>query len=78
VSNTTNNIPDIRVLEMLPEGNRQEALDWMAQQPPADIDDCINRLNRWEVRIGLCGIANTYYIYDRSTKQSQMLNPDLG
>lgn len=67
------NIPDIRMLDMLPEGNKQEALDWMAQQPPSHMDDCINRLNRWEVRIGLCGICNAYYIYDRVTKESRLL-----
>jgi hypothetical protein len=69
----TSNIPDIRILDMLPEENKQEAIDWMAQQPPSHMDDCINRLNRWEVRIGLCGMQNTYYIHDRTFKTTQIL-----
>jgi hypothetical protein len=66
-------LPPIERLEMLPEENRQEALDWMASQPPAHIDDTVDPMSRWEIRISLGGLADFYYIYDRSTKEKKSL-----
>jgi hypothetical protein len=67
------NLPPIERLAMLPEDNRQEALDWMANQPSASIDETVDPMSRWEIRISLGGLADFYYIYDRSTKEKKML-----
>jgi hypothetical protein len=40
-------LPPIERLAMLPEENRQEALDWMASQPPAIIDETVDPMMRW-------------------------------
>ncbi len=61
------------MLDMLPEENRQEALDWMASQPPAHIDDTVDPISRWEIRISLGGLANFYRIYDKITKEIKQL-----
>jgi hypothetical protein len=66
-------LPSIERLAMLPEENRQEALDWMANQPPADIDETVDPTSRWEVHISLSGVFDFYYIYDRSTKEKKSL-----
>jgi hypothetical protein len=66
-------LPSIERLDMLPEENRQEALDWMASQPPASIDETVDPMSRWEVHISLSGVFDFYYIYDRSTKEKKML-----
>ena len=62
-------LPSIERLDMLPEENRQEALDWMANQPPAHIDDTVDPLSRWEIRISLGGLGDFYRIYDKATKE---------
>ena len=66
-------LPPIERLAMLPEENRQEALDWMANQPPASIDETVDPMSRWEVHISLSGVFDFYYIYDRSTKEKKSL-----
>jgi hypothetical protein len=66
-------LPSIERLAMLPEENRQEALDWMASQPPAIIDETVDPMSRWEVHISLSGVFDFNYIYDRSTKEKKML-----
>jgi hypothetical protein len=66
-------LPPIQSLDMLPEENRQEALDWMASQPPAHIDDTVDPMSRWEIRISLGGLANFYRIYDKITKEIKEL-----
>ncbi len=66
-------LPPIQSLDMLPEENRQEALDWMASQPPAHIDDTVDPISRWEIRISLGGLANFYRIYDKITKEIKQL-----
>mgnify|MGYP000205087482 CR=1 FL=1 len=66
-------LPPIQSLDMLPEENRQEALDWMASQPPASIDDTVDPISRWEIRISLGGLANFYRIYDKITKEIKQL-----
>jgi len=66
-------LPPIERLDMLPEENRQEALDWMANQPPAYIDDTVDPMSRWEIRISLGGLANFYRIYDKITKETKQL-----
>jgi hypothetical protein len=66
-------LPPIERLDMLPEENRQEALDWMASQPPAHIDDTVDPMSRWEIRISLGGLANFYRIYDKITKEIKEL-----
>jgi hypothetical protein len=66
-------LPPIQSLDMLPEENRQEALDWMASQPPAHIDDTVDPISRWEIRISLGGLANFYRIYDKITKEIKEL-----
>jgi hypothetical protein len=66
-------LPPIQSLDMLPEENRQEALDWMASQPPASIDDTVDPMSRWEIRISLGGLANFYRIYDKITKEIKQL-----
>jgi hypothetical protein len=66
-------LPPIERLDMLPEENRQEALDWMASQPPAHIDDTVDPISRWEIRISLGGLANFYRIYDKITKEIKEL-----
>jgi hypothetical protein len=66
-------LPPIEMLDMLPEENRQEALDWMASQPPAHIDDTVDPISRWEIRISLGGLANFYRIYDKITKEIKQL-----
>jgi hypothetical protein len=66
-------LPPIEMLDMLPEENRQEALDWMASQPPAHIDDTVDPISRWEIRISLGGLANFYRIYDKITKETKQL-----
>jgi hypothetical protein len=66
-------LPPIQSLDMLPEENRQEALDWMASQPPASIDDTVDPMSRWEIRISLGGLANFYRIYDKITKEIKEL-----
>jgi hypothetical protein len=66
-------LPTIQSLDMLPEENKQEALDWMASQPPAHIDDTVDPMSRWEIRISLGGLANFYRIYDKATKEIKEL-----
>jgi len=66
-------LPPIERLAMLPEENRQEALDWMASQPPARIDDTVDPISRWEIRISLGGLADFYRIYDKATKEIKEL-----
>ena len=66
-------LPPIERLDMLPEENRQEALDWMASQPPAHIDDTVDPISRWEIRISLGGLADFYRIYDKITKEIKQL-----
>jgi hypothetical protein len=66
-------IPPIERLAMLPEENKQEALDWMANQPPARIDETVDPISRWEIRIHLGGLADFYYIYDKATLEKKML-----
>jgi hypothetical protein len=66
-------LPSIERLAMLPEENRQEALDWMASQPPERIDDTIDPMSRWEIRISLGGLADFYRIYDKATKEIKEL-----
>ena len=66
-------LPPIQRLDMLPEENRQEALDWMANQPPARIDETVDPLSRWEIRISLGGLADFYRIYDKATKEIKEL-----
>jgi hypothetical protein len=66
-------LPPIERLAMLPEENRQEALDWMASQPPAIIDETVDPMSRWEIHISLSGVFDFYYIYDRSTKEKKSL-----
>jgi hypothetical protein len=66
-------LPPIERLAMLPEENRQEALDWMANQPSENIDETVDPISRWEVRISLGGLGNFYYIYDKPTKQIKVL-----
>ena len=66
-------LPPIERLDMLPEENRQEALDWMASQPPAHIDDTVDPISRWEIRISLGGLADFYRIYDKATKEIKQL-----
>jgi hypothetical protein len=66
-------LPPIERLAMLPEENRQEALDWMASQPPARIDETVDPMMRWEVRISLSGVFDFNYIYDRATKEKKLL-----
>jgi hypothetical protein len=70
-------LPPIERLAMLPEENRQEALDWMANQPPENIDETIDPISRWEIRISLGGLADFYYIYDKSTKQIKVLEVNI-
>jgi hypothetical protein len=60
-------------LDMLPEENKQEALDWMENQPPASIDETVDPISRWEIRISLGGLADFYYIYDKATKEIKAL-----
>ena len=67
------NLPPIQRLSMLPEENRQEALDWMANQPPASIDETVDPMSRWQIQINLCGFADFYYIYDKATKEIKSL-----
>jgi len=66
-------LPPIERLAMLPEENRQEALDWMASQPPERIDETVDPISRWEIRISLGGLADFYYIYDKATGEKKML-----
>lgn len=66
-------LPSIERLDMIPEENRHEALAWMASQPSADIDDTVDPISRWEIRISLGGLADFYYIYDKATKEKKML-----
>jgi hypothetical protein len=72
----TTNIPDISYLDVLPEENRIEALEWISQQPEAEVDDQVDRLSRWEIRISFCGFDNIYHIHDRATKQTKTLTPN--
>ena len=69
-------LPSIERLEILPEENRQEALDWMASQPPAEIDETSDPISRWEIRISLGGMADFYRIYDKATKEIKLLSVD--
>ena len=69
-------LPSIERLEMLPEENRQEALDWMASQPSADIDETVDPISRWEIRISLGGFMDFYRIYDKATKEIKELKVD--
>jgi hypothetical protein len=66
-------LPPIERLAMLPEENRQEALDWMANQPTASIDETVDPMSRWEIRISLSGLADFYRIYDKATKEIKEL-----
>jgi hypothetical protein len=70
-------LPPIERLEILPEDNRQEALDWMASQPPASIDETIDPISRWEIRISLGGLADFYRIYDKATKEIKELEVNI-
>jgi hypothetical protein len=62
---------------MVPQENRQEALDWISNQPEALVDDQPDRLSRWEIRIVLGGFDNLYIIHDRATKQTKVLKPNI-
>ena len=62
---------------MLPEENKQEALDWMANQPPASIDETVDPISRWEIRISLGGLADFYRIYDKATKEIKELEVNI-
>ena len=73
----TTNIPDISYLDVIPEENRIEALEWISQQPEAEVDDQVDRLSRWEIRISLGGLDNIYHIHDRVTKQNKTLKPNI-
>jgi len=73
----TQNIPDISYLDMLPEENRLEAIEWISNQPEHDVDHQPDRLGRWEIRIALGGFANFYRIYDRITKETKELEVDV-
>lgn len=66
-------LPPIERLAMLPEENRQEALDWMANQPSASIDETVDPMSRWEIRISLGGLGDFYRIYDKATKEIKEL-----
>lgn len=66
-------LPSIERLEMLPENNRYEALEWMANQPPADIDETVDPISRWEIRISLGGLVDFYRIYDKALKEIKEL-----
>jgi hypothetical protein len=66
-------LPPIERLAMLPEENRQEALDWMANQPSASIDETVDPISRWEIRISLGGLGDFYRIYDKGTKEIKEL-----
>lgn len=66
-------LPPIERLDMLPKENRQEALDWMASQPPASIDETVDPIRRWEIRISLGGMVHFYRIYDKATKEIKLL-----
>ena len=70
-------LPSVEALTMLPEENRQEALEWMASQPPSKADENVDPISRWEIRIGLGGLANFYYVYDRETKQTKQLQVNI-
>ena len=69
-------LPPIERLDMIPEENRHEALAWMASQPSADIDDTVDPISRWEIRISLGGFMDFYRIYDKATKQIKELEPN--
>ena len=71
------NLPSIERLEMLPEDNRYEALEWMASQPSAEIDETVDAISRWEIRISLGGMADFYRIYDKATKETKELEPNI-
>jgi hypothetical protein len=71
------NLPPIERLEILPEENRQEALDWMASQPAASIDETVDPISRWEIRISLGGLADFYRIYDKATKEIKELEVNI-
>jgi hypothetical protein len=73
----TTNIPDISYLDMLPEENRLEALEWISNQPEHDVDHQPDRLSRWEIRIVLGGMKNFYVVNDRVTKQIKELKVDV-
>jgi hypothetical protein len=73
----TKNIPDISYFDMLPEGNRLEAMEWISNQPEHDVDHQPDRLGRWEIRIVLGGMANFYVVNDRVTKQIKELKFDI-
>ena len=45
----------------------------MANQPPARIDETVDPISRWEIRISLGGLADFYYIYDKATKEIKAL-----
>lgn len=69
-------LPAIERLDPLSEENRHEALAWMASQPSADIDDTVDPISRWEIRISLSGFMDFYSIYDKATNQIKELEPD--
>lgn len=73
-----NLLPSIEELTMvLGEENREtaeDALHWMANQPPASIDETVDPLRRWEIKISFSKGSAFYYIYDKSTKEKIMLN----
>lgn len=45
----------------------------MASQPSADIDDTVDPISRWEIRISLSGFMDFYSIYDKATKEKKSL-----
>ena len=45
----------------------------MANQPSASIDETVDPMSRWEIRISLGGLADFYRIYDKATKEIKEL-----
>jgi hypothetical protein len=40
---------------------------------PASIDETVDPISRWEIRISLGGLADFYRIYDKATKEIKEL-----
>ena len=67
-NNTIN--PESFPLKYITDEERDEMIAWAANQPPHDLDTCVNRKCRWTFSVTNHGIWSQYVIRDNGTNET--------